>query len=293
MKHITILFILALFTSCFNNKSKTFSIDRWKAGDSASYHVEFVDFEFLNDSIVHAKSNYYKATLNILTLGKSNVLEWHIRQPLMKSDSLISDLERVVGDTVDYMETLKIKYQVNANGEFEKVVNWPDLEMYVNAYWDSLILNNTLDQTKRKGLDEIRNTFSNRPVVEAQMTRDIQALHLIFNKPFVNGDYEEDIIGLNEEIIPSTIKILILGAENDFKYIRITRELNSAPLSLQLNDFASNLTKDTSPVDIFANDTAFIEFNSTISLPTNVEYWRVIKIANKHRRIGVSLKQLH
>jgi hypothetical protein len=123
------------------------------------------------------------------------------------------------------------------------------------------------------------------------MTRDIQSLHLIFNKKSIDGDYEEDMVGLNEEIIPSKIKILILGMTNDFTNIRLTRELNSTQLSHQINDFATNLTKDTNSVNILANDTAFIEFNSTTGWPTNSEYWRVSKLGNRSRRIGISLKQ--
>jgi hypothetical protein len=291
----TQLFLVIIIAGCGRKDETVFNCSKWDIGKRLTYFVELSDANLIGDSITNIKVNFYKADLEFIELGeKHNTIKWHIRQPVKKPDSLITELNRAVADTLDYQEVLQIIYQTNKLGQYEEIKNWPEVEKYFETVWNKKFEDFTSDPAKKETLTKLKKTFASRPAIEAKLTRDIMALHIIFNTDhtIIETKFKGEVAGLNNQpLILSSISKILEETENN-RIVEIINGYDPHQNKEQVDAFITGFSTDTLLSPVRMTDTIQVNYNKLTSLPKQVEYWRYISIDNRKKQIGVLINQI-
>ncbi len=290
-----ILFTLIILSiGCKQTTLETYNSDNWKLGDTLHYKASFIEIDKVGDSITKAEISTYKADLIVNYLGETNTLTWKIFIGKRKNDAKLTDLERAIGDTIEYKEERKIIYKTNKFGQYQEILNWVEIEKYNDSLW-VLLLNKaggiSLENKEKIGL--LKEVFNNRPAIETKTTKDIMALHSIYGRPISKSSIElkENTAGINNQALLANTKLEILNYYTDNLIVRLTMELDSNQVQNQVNEWTDQFIPHNESLKMKTVDTCLVDYNKLTNWPNHVEYWRIVTVGDRMKHIGVSLIQ--
>lgn len=276
--------VLVFLVGCNQTAKDFYNAEKWNVGDELHYSVEITETELLGDSITKGEKTKYNVELIVSEIGDTNVITWTIKQSIRKPDSLLTNLQKVIFDTTEEREEIKIVYQTNKTGQYLGILNWADVEKYVDSQWNSIIKSNEEGYRKNeKNIIKLRTAFSTRQIIEAKLARDIMALHSIYGQPYseIEIQSQENMTGFNNQSISSNVKIEIMKKFNDHLYLRLTSQPDSTQTANQINDFVNQFVTDTTPLKIKIMDTCIVNFNKLTCWASQITYWRSASMGAK------------
>ncbi|MBW6484187.1 MAG: hypothetical protein K0B10_14145 [Vicingaceae bacterium] len=293
-----ILFISIIFLlSCNKHKINVVNCEKWEINKPIFYNVEYREIKTDKDSVILAKKSIYRVELVVDEKGDSSRITWSIKYETRKPDSLLTNLEKLIGDTIEYKEEYKIIYQTNEVGQYQKIVNWDELDKMITGLWNDY--KNTLNvntTTKKEVLKNIESAFMNRAAIESKLTLAISPLHCVFGLPYSNQTSQttEIVTGFNNQPLLSNKTHKILSEENDFVVMQVTYEYDSNEVVSQVNDVVRELGSKEVEIagQIKMTDTCNVGFSKLTNWPYQVEFWRVAKLGDVKKNISVSLVQV-
>jgi hypothetical protein len=231
----------------------------------------------------------------MVEVGEHNILKWRIRQPVKRPDSLITPLERSWADTLDYKEMLQIVYRADASGRYEEIVNWPQVERFRDSLWRKMTLGYMTDSSKHEIVKKLKETFMTRPSIEAKLTRDIAALHVVYNKKHERSESnaQDQVPGINDLTLTQMAKSRIVENNAENAIVKITQEFDPVEFKEQVGLVVGDLTNDTLPnYAARISDDIIVDYSKITGWPIKVEYWRSISMGIRRKTIGIVLKQI-
>ncbi|MGZ4057930.1 MAG: hypothetical protein ACXVPU_02835 [Bacteroidia bacterium] len=296
MKFSKLFFLFfILIVACHQPQKDIFNCNKWNVGDIFHFDVEHIEVELTNDSITNVTKGKYKAELTVLELGETNTLKWTIKEQHRKPDSLLSALDKKISDTIEYKDELTIIYKTNKLGQYQKIINWPDINKYMESKWNDLMKTEKKDfHPNIEFLKKIKKEFLTKPAIEASVTKDIGPLHLIYGLPSSDSltQTQEKGRGLNYQSLSTKISSKLTQDHDDYAIVRITQLLNPKELKDQVNNMINEYLSDTINSKMDIRDTCLVDYDKLKGWARHIEYWRIISIGNKRKQISVSLKQV-
>lgn len=296
LKIIVITLISIFFIGCsLDNKEIIIDNNKWQDGDSLIYNVEIKEFKYLNDSLINAEKINYRASLKLSKKDSTSIISWTIMKPVPRMDSLHSLLDIASTDTLDYVKDIEVIYEVNNIGQYKKMVNLKELEIYTDSAWESIFIEEKNDKSvSKERYNYIKSKFLTKNAVEAYFTKDIMSLHLAFglevSEKLLKG--KRVVAGLNNDVVNSDYSCKIIDKYDNTIVLNIVQELDGVKVSKQMKEMLKEFTKSSDNFLMEVNDTSFVEFDLNNCWPKRVDYWRTLSSDDSKKQTIISLFQI-
>ncbi|MCB9360627.1 MAG: hypothetical protein H6587_03250 [Flavobacteriales bacterium] len=290
-----VLLIITLFLFACNAENTTIAnCEKWEVSKSVFYDVVQTEIKTEKDSIILAKKSNYRIELIVNEIGDSNQITCSIKFATRKPDSLLTDVEKLLSDTIEYKEEFNFIYQTNKIGQYQEIINWNELDKKINKSWDDYKDSLINSAQKEEAIANLESAFLNRTAIETKLTMAITPLHSIYGLSYSNQteDTQEIMTGLSNQALPSIMSKKILAEENNYILMQLTHVFDSNQLLTQVNEFVGELGNKETITHIEMTDTCNVGFNKLTGWPYGVEFWRIAKAGNMQKKITLSITEI-
>jgi hypothetical protein len=187
-KKIFMLLCLTLSLIGFSqilNDSTVQAITYWKKGEVMKYKVNINKLEIKDKDTIATEKTRYDAELTVLKqTPKSYTIQWQCRNMLFETnDNLAKKL--LAGATKD----IKVIYQTDENGGFEKIVNIAEMKTLVKKNLEAIQKEFPADTPTevKKVFKNIFNTFLTNDGIEELSSRQIKQFHYFYGAKYQIG----------------------------------------------------------------------------------------------------------
>ncbi|HXC05168.1 MAG TPA: hypothetical protein VNZ86_10485 [Bacteroidia bacterium] len=289
---ITILFLVTILAcSCKEapHPPEVCGISKWKVGEKLLYNA--VSYKAEDEKVVPESEIHYRVELDVQALGKQNILSWTWIVPFIKADSLRTVKEKWSNDSIGYRPLFHIVYEVNEKGEYAGILNWKELKNMEDSIWDAQFKNiRGIPASRQDTLDRMKEKFLTRPNIEATLTKDINAFHILYGTAVSLSPVVTRGTALgNQE--GGSMKTEVLKDSTGFMQVRISMELPQAQTKAIMNEMMGFFKNDTLKASIQVRDTAIVDMNKEIGWPSYVRFWRILTVEGKKYKMYIGLKR--
>jgi hypothetical protein len=194
----------------------------------------------------------------------------------------ISEFDRLKGDTLNYMNGVKVKFDLTENGGIKQVENWIDIEKYLDSLINAISLNEKLKNPdfKSKEMLQLMSRFiNNHEAIENKTLKEFYIFHSIYGIEFSPSD-SVSIIDVDFGGRQIKEKVEYFPSNNGYYYLQITKKIDNfksdSLMNLLFSDFISKSNQNISLSNIKYNitDTCKVLFKRDICLPERLRFWR-------------------
>jgi hypothetical protein len=183
MKYVLIILLISLCNSTFSQTvpkdSAASCIARWKKGETKSLHI-LHNKETYQEGKLKSQTRFpYEAIISVIdSTATGYTLQWvfHLPESIKKANPRLAD-------SLPVFEGMKMLYKTSETGEFIELINWQEVkDTYVKMMEFSLP--KALDSTGRAAVEQSKQLFSSREMVEGALIKEIQLFHLPYGHTF-------------------------------------------------------------------------------------------------------------
>lgn len=276
-------FILVFLFVAFSTSCKKEKIDTrfWQEGTKAKYLVTYGEYLYENNIYVSQKNVWYESDLTMIKRGKDNEVLWQQRIPISKKNSA-SEFDIIKGDTLNYINGLKVRYSLTNEGAIKDVKNWNEIEKYFDSVINSLIENNKSEKSdfNDKEFMQLLSPFiKNHKAIEAKSLKAFQIFHSIYGIEFPFRDtvsyFYADFNG--KEIKK---KVECFQTSDKYYYLQITSKIDNFQIDSSTNELFTEIIEKSrqsfslGKIKFNITDTCKVLFRKDICLPEKIRFWR-------------------
>jgi hypothetical protein len=247
---ITVFFFFILSFLTFgqiNSSDSTVQvITYWEKGEKKEYFVSNERIKIKGSDTVSIEKTTYDVELTVLSSNdNSYTIEWWYKN--INTNSSNSAAQKIKSLTED----MRIIYKTDELGNFIEVINWKEIQKFINNAAFTLQEDNKDNPEFEKILEQIRTTFTSKEAIESTSIKDIQQFHSFHGAKYKIGELLKGDIKVpnifGKEPFDSEFQVILSEinmVENNF-ILKSIQEINSEQLTnatlSYLTTMASNM----------------------------------------------------
>ena len=197
-KHSILLFTLFIvfnINSQINPKDSTFQVvSYWDLNEVQSYKVSFEKIKLKqNDTISKEKINYEVDIAVKDSTETSYLIDWHYKNFKIEGNS---DKE-YFKDILSVSNDMHVLVKTDAVGILEEVVNWKEIQQYLQGVFDKLRDKYKNEEKAKALLSSLESIYNSKEAIEANAVKDILQFHYFHGYEYEMNKKIKDTIQLS------------------------------------------------------------------------------------------------
>ena len=286
MKYLIII-ILAL-TSC-NSKKNEQNLTSWKVGFISDFWFVQENTIFEENVLIKGERITGQCKWKLIEVKKDSLIfNWTYQDISPISDSLLTDIDKLYGDTLEITSEFTVVYSANTDGTFKQVLNWSEIKDYQSIKFDSIFKEDFLmSKLTRTEKERIKQTFVNDTYLYNKIIDPIYLFHSPYSLEIGQKEKERAFIENDD-----SIKIEHLGSTKDNEYFLCTYGIKEKEARDFLNAFARKINSEIEISSYFnLRDSIWFNFNLSTNYPSEMVFRRSFKNDNKRNRLQYTIRK--
>lgn len=291
MKYLKYVLIITIASCSRQNSTIDINANSLAQGTNIEYIIEQTNIDMIHDSILNVSKLQTHISLDIKSKIKdSTIIHWTIYSPESIADSLLSDFQKLIGDTIKLNKVFTIEYSTSWNGEYRNILNWDVIFDFSDSLW---IKNFQIDERSsplsQLEIDNIKSAFTTRTYLEPKISKNIMLVHYLYGLTI-----EKSTLSLEkpcEYCKYGKLKIEVLDDNLLYPTFRITYDIDSLFAMSFINGIIGNIVNTNN--ESFTGsikDTVLYRFDSKKGFPIQIESWRMITSNDRINQQSTSIK---
>jgi hypothetical protein len=271
MKYLAILLLaittISAFSQGYNNDSSASCVAYWKKGQNKKLSIFHIKESYEQGKLKSTFNFEYEADVVVVDVSASGyTMQWTFHLP-----ELVKQANPALADSLPVFEGMKMIYKTSETGAFTELVNWQEVkDAYIKMMEISLPKN--LDSAGRAAVNQSKELFNSREMVETSLIREIQLFHVPYGSRFSKTETKVESQLPNpfaEESLPAilTYRISEINPKQDYFKLIIDQKIDPKGAEKLFESLFRRMN--------IANDTAIIEAKKLlekIEISDNSEY---------------------
>ncbi|MDO5664520.1 MAG: hypothetical protein Q4G63_04575 [Bacteroidia bacterium] len=230
---LTLLLLSANLFSQINNEDSTVQvIAYWDLGEKQDYTVIKSKTKVVNGDTISIDSVRYDVELLVVdSTANSYTMQW------IYKDVFSDNKNPFVVQTAKTVKGLKILYKTDEMGVFESVMNWEEINEYIQKQYDSFrdILKNYPEMVEI--VNKTQAIFANKNVLESSGIKEIKQFHNFYGGAFKLDEIVEAQMEtptpFSEEPMNTDVSVVLnsIDSENDFYVMESRHSIDEEQLA--------------------------------------------------------------
>ena len=246
---MTVIVLSLSFSLCSGqnvfNDSLTTVIAYWNKGESKSFKFFKGRLKYENNELISSGSSTSDLLLTVIdSTETSYTIKWLIIDIHTEEDD-----NPIVKDLIEMSKGLSIIYTTDELGIFSELINWREIQGFLNIAMDKLLLAKNEDKDFVEAFSKIRKTFSTKQAIEQVMINEIQLYHAPYGVIYkLNEIIEEEtelpnILGGQPFPAILTCELTKIDMENSSCILKMSTIMNSEKSTEIIYNFIKEMSE--------------------------------------------------
>lgn len=261
-KTIGLFFFLSLSMTLLAQNTTFFLAPKWTKGDTRRFELTKGKQIFRNNTQTTENESRQTVTMTVLEATPKGFI-----------------LSARYENTFNSSETIEVRYLVGQNGDFQGIINMPEVRQSFYNIFDNLTAIAAANPSVARSVGEMRQFMTSDTYLTNNVFQELTLIHQFYNNSFTVGlleNYETQLPNMlnpSGQLIPAKATLLA-KREGDMTYIRHTVEPDVNAINQQAKHFMNRMGGSNSsklsvqkppvlPFEVSIFDENFCSFNLT------------------------------